>query len=330
MPAESHFGSRAERASATVPTEDFTSLTVIIPTRNRPGDLRAAVNTLLMQTVLPCETIIVDQSPRDDSERAIAELFAGASDRAREQVALKYIRDPEISGLATARNEALRHSHGDVVLFLDDDVELEADFVEALLRAYAENPEVAGVSGIVTNYLPKPLLGRLWNRIFVIGPFYDDRQAIYYRADRLRHSEPLRVTRFTGALMSFRSSAMRDARFDANLRGASEGEDVDFCMHLGPTAKLVIHPGARLVHKVSPAGRVSEQWIGAVARGNAYLYYRNWNSGLKNRVCFFWLRVGYSLLALASSARRRSLTPWRTLRNALRQGRQLGKGEPPS
>jgi hypothetical protein len=34
--------------------------------------------------------------------------------RVRGQVTLKYIRDPEISGAATARNQALRHSRGDV------------------------------------------------------------------------------------------------------------------------------------------------------------------------------------------------------------------------
>jgi GT2 family glycosyltransferase len=328
MSTESHFESGSERPAA-VSMEDFESLAVVIPTRNRPDDLRAAVKTLLVQTVLPREVIIVDQSPRDDSERAIAELFAGASDRVRRQVTLKYIHDPAISGLATARNEALKHSHGEVVLFLDDDVELEADFVETLLRAYAEHPEVAGISGIITNYVPELLLNRLWRRVFVIGPFHDDRQTIYQKAESLRYSAPLRVTRFTGALMSFRSSAIRDVRFDANLKGASEGEDVDFCMHLEPSAKLVIHPGARLAHKISPAGRAAEHWIGPVVRGNAYLYYRNWNSGVKNRVCFFWLRAGYSLLALAASVRRRDLVPWRTFQNALRQGRQLGTGAPP-
>ena len=117
--------------------------------------------------------------------------------------------------------------------------------------------------------------------MFVTGPFHDDRQATYRSAESLRHSGPLRVTRFGGGLIIFRSSAIRDVRFDPNLRGASEGEDVDFCMHLDRTARLVIHPGARLVHKGSPAGRASEHWIGGVVRGNTYLYYRNWNSGLK-------------------------------------------------
>ncbi len=327
MSTESHRESASERPAA-VSMEEFESLAIVIPTRNRPDDLRATVNTLLVQTVLPRQVIIVDQSPLD-SGRAIAELFAGASERVRQQVTLKYIHDPAISGAATARNEALRHCHCDVVLFLDDDVELEADFVETLLQAYAEDREVAGVSGIITNWEPEPRLKRLWRRVFVSGPFHDDRQPVYQRAARLRHSAPLRVTRFGGGLMSFRVPAIRDVRFDANLKGASEGEDVDFCMHLERSAKLVIHPGARLVHKASPAGRAAEHWIGPVVRGNAYLYYRNWNSGVKNRACFFWLRAGFGLLALAASIRRRDLVPWRTFKNALRQGRQLGTGAPP-
>ena len=129
------------------------------------------MNTLFARRCCGAKRLPSDQIPRDDSEREIGELFASAGDRIRGQVTLKYMRDPEISGAATARNEALRHSCSDVVLFLDDDVELEADFVETLLRAYAENPEVAGVSGIVTNYAPEPLLNRLWGRCSSPDPF---------------------------------------------------------------------------------------------------------------------------------------------------------------
>jgi GT2 family glycosyltransferase len=295
---------------------------VIIPARNRPDDLKATVGTLLAQTILPQELIVIDQSPRDASERRIRELFSRENNG--ECVTLQYIRDPRISGAATARNEGLQRSFGDIILFLDDDVVLDACFIENLLRSYKRDADVAGVSGIVVNYARPAFLGRLWTWIFARGPFFDDRQPVYFNADQLRSSPPIRVTRFGGGLMSFRAAAIQGARFDENLTGASEGEDVDFCMRLPAGTKLVIDPSARLVHKVSPAARAPEHWIGPVVRGNTYLYYRNWNTGLKNRACFFWFKAGYALLSLAASGRQRSLAPWRAFRDALEQGRVLG------
>ncbi len=298
------------------------SVTVIIPTRNRPNDLTTTVRTLLAQTILPQELTVIDQSRRDDSESQIRELFSREKNGGC--VTLQYVRDSQISGLTAARNEGLKRSCGDVILFLDDDVELEPCFVENLLRSYERDTDVAGVSGIVANYARPAFLNGLWTSIFARGPFFDDRQPVYFSADQLRSSTPLRVTRFTGALMSFRASAIRGLRFDENLTGASEGEDVDFCMRLPAGTKLVIDPSARLVHKISPAGRASEHWIGPVVRGNAYLYYRNWNTGLKNRACFVWFKAGYTLLSLVSGARRRSMAPWRAFRDALEQGKVRG------
>ena len=302
------------------------SFSVIIPTLNRPDDLTEAVRTVLAQTVLPRELIVIDQSRTDDSERRIRELFA--RERNGERIALQYIRDHRISGLTAARNVGLTCSSGDVILFLDDDVELDADFIGNLLRSYERDPEAAGVSGIVVNYVRAAFLGSLWTRIFARGPFLDDRQPIYFEANQLRGAPPLRVTRLGGGLMSFRAAAIRGVWFDENLTGPCEGEDVDFCMHLPPGTKLMIDPSARLVHKASPAGRASQHWIGPVVRGNIYLYYRNWNTGLKNRTCFFWFKVGCALISMIASARRRSWTPWRAFRDAWKQGRVRGTAAP--
>jgi GT2 family glycosyltransferase len=300
-------------------------VTAIIPTRNRPEDLQIAVRTLLDQTMLPRELIIVDQSPQDDSERLIRSQFSSAGDYGRSGVALIYVRDMAITGAATARNAAIELATSDVVLFLDDDVELEPDFIENLAHSYERLPEVAGISGIITNYRPPGLPLKLWTQVFFRGPFHDDRQGIYYKAEALRGSEPIRVSRFGGGLMSFRAPAIRNVRFDANLTGASEGEDVDFCLHLAPGTKLAIDPSVRLVHKISARARVSQHWITPVARANVYLFYRNWNTGAKNRLCFLWLKAGFSIVALASSARRRSLNPWHSFKDALAEGMQLAK-----
>ena len=114
--------------------------------------------------------------------------------------------------------------------------------------------------------------------------------------------------------MSFRADAVRDHRFDENLRGVSDGEDADFCLQLGPTAKLVIAPAARLEHRHSPAERLRDHWLRRSVRGNFFLYHKNWSGRFFNQLCYWWLWTGYGAVAFVASIRRASLDPWRALR----------------
>src|SRR5258708_18712487 len=111
------------------------------------------------------------------------------------------VHDSGISGLPAARNGALELVTTDIVLFLDDDVHLEPDFIERLAATYRQEPSVTGASGIVTNYRRPPLLFRLWSVVFVRGPFYDDRQRVYWNAARLQAAGPVRVSRLGGGLI---------------------------------------------------------------------------------------------------------------------------------
>jgi len=302
------------------------SLAVVIPTLNRPHDLTTAVRTLLEQTKLPEELIIIDQSPGDESEQQVRTLFAEHAKQAN-QICLRYTRDTGVDSAAMARNVALDQNRCEVVLFLDDDVELEPDFVEELMVGYSEDSEITGISGIITNYKPGGYAARMWQWLFIRGPFYDERQSLYHRADELRNSGRITVSRFGGGLMSFRANHIGGLRFDSNLRGTSEGEDVDFCLRLPANARLEIDPRARLIHKASADTRKDEHWIASVVRGNSYLYYRNWQGGLINRIAFAWLMSGFVLLAVTASARRGSLKPWKAFTAALQYGREVGTKE---
>jgi len=213
------------------------SISVIIPTKDRPGELLETVASLLAQTVSPLEILIVDQSQGEDSWRAVSEGWPSAT-----SVRLRYFREPAIPGATAARNYAMDRAEGEIWLFLDDDVILEPDFIAALLCVYRDYPRADGVSGVITNYRPPSWRFRLWRRIFERGLFRDDRQPIYWRADALRHSPPLPVTRFGSGLMSFRAARVAHHRFDPCLPGVPRGEDVDFCLGLGTGARLLIAP----------------------------------------------------------------------------------------
>jgi glucosyl-dolichyl phosphate glucuronosyltransferase len=283
-------------------------VSVIIPTKNRAVDLERTIETLLMQTVKPFEIIVIDQS-------------ASPSFTKRLPIPMQYIHDCSLSGASAARNVGMHGAQGDVWLFLDDDVVLEANFIEEILRTYRAN--VTGISGIITNYSMPPLRQRMWEKIFQRGPFQDERQIVYRNVSRHSRAGCIPVRFFGAGLMSFRAEAIREHQFDPHLTGPSPGEDVDFCLRLPKGSTLLINPRARLIHNRSAENRNSSHWLSVQSQVAYYLRERHWRSGIRNNICFAWLKVGYAMLATYSLLRSGSSEAWRAWRAGAKRGREL-------
>jgi GT2 family glycosyltransferase len=298
------------------------TVSVLIPTKDRAEDLLITVRSLLAQSVLPSELLVADQS-RDDRVRGLIEQeLRDAGPRAEKKFGFRYLFDPNISGAAEARNQLMDLAMGDIWLFVDDDVWLESICVEKILDVYCGSPEIDGVAGLITNYSRPAWTKRLWSATFVRGPFRDERQPIYWKADELAGHQPIPVKKFTGACMSFRAHAIRELRFDPRLTGGSLAEDIDLCAQLNSDS-LVIAPDAKLVHRRSEINRHRDHWVREHAQSSYYMYRRNWRRELKGRLSFLWLRLGYCAVVPAGCLRRRSLQPWRAFRQGVRRALAL-------
>ena len=298
------------------------TLSVVIATKNRPQDLEATVASLLAQSCTADELIVIDQSNDSASKRAVERAVANRRRFQGGAPVLQYIHKSNIPGAAAARNVGIDLARGDILVFLDDDVILEPDFLREMLAVYEQDRAAAGVSGIITNYERPPRWQRAVLRAFWRGPFHDERQPIYWNADRLHDHPPIRVLKFGTTGMSLRRAALGHLRFDHRLKNAWPGEDVDLCCQLGSDCTLVIAPKARFLHKRTPTGRPSDHWIKLDAQATYYLYSRHWNRGLKNRLCFAWINVGYAVLATLGSVRRCTLEPWRVFLRARQEARE--------
>lgn len=287
------------------------TVSVIIPTKNRAADLARTIETVLAQTVKPLELVIVDQSSCPSFTQQIP-------------ISIQYIHKPSLSGLTAARNASMEVAQGDIWLFLDDDVLLEPDFIEQILKAY--RPGVTGVSGIITNYSVPAFRQHIWEKVFQIGPFHDDRQKIYREADRLQNADTIQVRYLGGGLMSFRADDIRDRSFDCNLTGACAGEDIEFCAGLAANSILLIAPRARLIHNRSAESRDPTHWFSVDAQVAKYMRERHWKNGLWNTFCYAWLSAGYAVVAGFSSLKNKSIAPWKAWREGVRKGRDIATG----
>jgi len=112
------------------------SISVIVPTHNRPDLTRAAIASVRRQRILLLETIVVDDGSTDNS---IEQLRALATEDANVKILLQ-----AQSGAAVARNFGAASAMSDVLVFLDSDDELLPECCERFAMAFAD-PSIGAV-----------------------------------------------------------------------------------------------------------------------------------------------------------------------------------------
>lgn len=141
------------------------ALDVAVCTRNRLPMLRQTVDAILVaaRSRASLRLLVVDNGSGDGTAEYLAELAAG-DDRV---VALSEPRP----GLYYARVAAIRAARGDLLVFLDDDVVPEPDFLDHVAEAFAD-PTVGVVGGAIHGIpqgpLPSWFLPKMWDSIPVL------------------------------------------------------------------------------------------------------------------------------------------------------------------
>ncbi len=109
--------------------------TLVIPTYRRPDRLGALLECVARQTGDSLARVVVCDDGSGDETEAVARSFA-------DRLPLDYASQPDEGFRAgQARNLGIERAIGDVVVFLDDDVLIRPDFIEAHLNAHRGHPD---------------------------------------------------------------------------------------------------------------------------------------------------------------------------------------------
>mgnify|MGYP002777085164 CR=1 FL=1 len=109
-------------------------ISVIIPTLNRADSLALALESLTRQQApgIDFEVLVVDNGSTDHT-KALAQSFADRLPSAQ----LRYLYEPE-PGLLSGRHRGAAEAEGEVLSFLDDDVELDPGWLAAIHAAFED------------------------------------------------------------------------------------------------------------------------------------------------------------------------------------------------
>ncbi len=201
------------------PAVGATTVAVVVCTRDRPEQLRRCLRAVRALDRRPDELVVVDNAPRDDSTRRVAE----------EEGAV-YVLEPR-PGLSHARNAGIAATGADVIAFTDDDAVVHPGWLGRLLAGF-RSPDVMAVTGLV---LPGALDTEA-HRIFedVVGGFGQGFRAWevgpeWFHRHRRRTPHVWRLG--AGASVAFRRSAFDrvggfDTRLGAGAAGCSEDSEL--------------------------------------------------------------------------------------------------------
>jgi GT2 family glycosyltransferase len=223
----------------------------VVATKDRPEELRRLWRSLLAQTRVPDEVVVVDAGVRQ-----IPRLAAGAG-----APAFRLIRT-SVASAARQRNLGLDAVGPDAWLvgFLDDDAVLEAGAVEEIARFFAAaGPGVGGAAFNMVNHPPLEWDVLKGTPLVAALGLYDRRSGVVTPSGFQTMLGPVETTTWvdwlpTGASV-WRREIFREFRFDDWFGGYSYLEDLDFSYRVGRTSKLAVVAGARYLHLPAPGGR---------------------------------------------------------------------------
>jgi glycosyltransferase involved in cell wall biosynthesis len=182
---------------ATCPMKDARpAVTVIIPCRNAARTIAAAVRTALAQTLPPLEVLVVDDASSDGSGDVA--LAAGAT----------VLRLAERRNAGGARNRGIDAARGNVLAFLDADVEIASDWLAVVAEVLASDSSIVAVGGRIINGRPG-----LWGDLDHVLNFSE------WMSDRARM-----CSGYPTLAIAYRREAVGDVRFAAT----NHGEDIFF------------------------------------------------------------------------------------------------------
>lgn len=228
------------------------SVSVVVPTVDRPEALRRCLQGLVNQSYPDFEILVVDNAPGQSGADAVVSSFDTGSRT------LRYLVESR-RGASRARNHGLHAAGGDIVAFVDGDVRVDRSWLAAIATSMRMpvdgDTSVSCVTGAILPAdfeTPAQLWMEEWGgyskgfgrRIFDLrehrtgSPLYPFAAAVFG----------------SGAQMSFRTSELRQlGGFDVALGGGTpsrSGEDLAAFLDVVSSGRTLIYePGAIVWHK---------------------------------------------------------------------------------
>lgn len=267
---------------------------VVVVSYESSGTIAAALDSLARETVLPIETVVVDNASTDGTPETVRARFP----------AVRVIANAHNEGFARACNGGARATSAPLLLFLNPDATLVpgalaalAAILEARPRVGIVGPRTRGADGLIqVSTGPDLSLVSEWRQRRLVRGVARRDPAILAEAERL-HSVERDVDWVSGACLMIRREAF-DAASGFDERFFLYEEDADLCRRVRRAGWQVLYsPAAEARHALGLSMARSPERARLEYQRSHLLYYRE-HRGLVERGL---LRVLLAIRALVAS-----------------------------
>lgn len=243
------------------------TISIVICTYNRPKLLMSTLQSVINLDFDPSrfEIIIVDNGNNDQTK----DVFASINHH--ERCHMSYAREDKL-GLSHARNKGVSLAKGGLVVFLDDDEIVPANWLKELIKPYDNDERIACVGGKIIPVFPNDVYPS-WYSTAIQGFFGG-----VDNGDEVHEINP-KNEYLGGGNISFKKQLVVDlGMFDTNLGVRSEtsyaGEETELYLKvLKEGYKVYYNPKAVTYHFIEKE-RISKK----------YLYRRAFQNGISDAI----------------------------------------------
>jgi glycosyltransferase involved in cell wall biosynthesis len=201
------------------------------------------------------------------------------------------------NALTTQRNEGVIKASGNLITFLDDDIELDSHYLEQIVNTFYTYPDASAVTGNIQVTIFKPnLLYTLFANIFLIscrgkGRFRISGFPESYHRDIIT---PIRAEVLCGCNMTIKKEVFNYLSFNENLEGGMFGEDDYFSYQLSRNYVIYYNPHAICYDdRKYPKGK--QAWKMRCTILNTIQRYKERKTNLIGKIAFWWSMFGFIL-----------------------------------
>jgi len=217
-------------------------LSVLLSTRNRADILRRTLVCLCRQEISSkWELIVVDNDSHDDTPMVLSDIA--------ERLPLVRLCEPQ-PGKSGSLNRALSHARGKLIVFTDDDVRPDPNWLIELERAFLEHNDARVFCGPIIPLFPENTPKWLSDTPFAGPAFAQFNPSLpegYLPQPLLPFGPNFAVTADALGAMRFRPDL--GAGFEQNI---FMGEDTELLMRLRSSERFVFVPTASVGHYIRP------------------------------------------------------------------------------
>ncbi|MEH6632302.1 MAG: glycosyltransferase [Halopseudomonas aestusnigri] len=283
------------------------SIAYVVPTKDRPDDLRVLFKSLQKQTRQPDQTIIVDGS--DPVIKPVCDEFPDLN--------IRYVRCFPPS-LAKQRNAGMAALNDDITVagYLDDDLELEPEATKKMVDFWIQaDAQVGGVSMSIINQSAP--YRQNWLKFFLMyGNPAGGVTASGFHSAIPTVDETLETKWLYGGATLWHRNVIKKFDYDEWFVGHGLGEDFEYSYRVGRDYKLFVLADSRTYHHERPMADAKMYVLGRQQTYNRFYMFRK--MGDFSSILFAWSIFGLVFMNLLALVKNPGQPTWDRLKGNLR------------